>query len=309
MSLRKLINQVSIIVILISGSTSFIRAQELNAQVSVVTKPGIQVTTVDREVIDVLKRVIEEFLNNTKWTNDVFEIQERIKCSFQLTIESIPSTGYYKGSLIVNANRPIYSASIASTMINFKDDFVEFPFNRDQIMQYSENQFRDNLTSTFAFWVYMILGYDYDSFSLEGGTKYFTLAQQIVTLAQTSGTQGWSTNENSKRNRFFIIDNHLNALYKPLREAYYNYHRQGLDLMFSDMDKARQNIVKALKTLEAIQNARFGSVNLQIFTLAKREEFVNIFSKAEAGEKAEVIAILKKIDPINGENYDAISKM
>lgn len=284
------------------------KAQELNATVTVVTKPGIQVTTVDREVIDVLQRVIEEFISNTKWTNELFEINERVNSSFQLTINEIPSTGYYRASLLINANRPVFNASISSTMINFKDDFVEFHFSRDQIMQYSDNQFRDNLTSTFAFWVYMILGYDFDSFSLEGGTKYFVKAQQISSLAQAAGT-GWSQSEPSKRNRFHVIDNHLNPLFQPLRAAYYNYHRKGIDLLYSDIENARKNIVAALKTLEEIQNARFGNVNLQIFTLAKREEFVNIFSKAEAGEKAEVVAILKKIDPSNGEKYDEILKM
>lgn len=285
-----------------------VHAQELKAQVTVVPKPQLTLSTVDREVMAVLKTVIEEFLNNTKWTNDNFEIHERINCSFQLTIEAI-NGGNYSASLIISANRPIYNASISSTTINFKDDFVDFSFDRNQIMQYSENQYRDNLTSTFAFWVYMILGYDYDSFSLEGGSKYFNLAQQITSLAQVSMSKGWSQNENSKRNRFFIIDNHLNALYKPLREAYYNYHRNGLDLMYSDMDKARKNVLESLKTLEAIQNARFGNVNLQIFTLAKREEFVNIFSKAENGEKTEVVALLKKLDPTNGEKYEAIMKM
>jgi hypothetical protein len=285
-----------------------LNAQELKATVNVVPSPKMNLTTVDREVIDALKIVIEEFLNNTKWTTEVFEIQEKIDCSFQLNIDKMDGPSI-TAKLIINANRPVFNASISTTTINFLDENVDFIFNRDQIMQYSENQYRDNLTSTFAFWVYMILGYDFDTFSLEGGTKYFTLAQQIATLAQTSGSAGWSQNQSSKRNRFFIIDNHLNGLYQPLREAYYNYHRQGLDLMFSDITTARQNILEALKTLEEIQNARFGNVNLQIFTLAKREEFVNVFSKAEVGEKTEVIAILKKIDPTNGEKYDAILKM
>lgn len=310
MLLKKSIKKITFALawVLIFSPKSF--SQELNAEVNVVPKPGIQVTTVDREVLDVLKRVIEEFLNNTKWTNDVFEMHERINCTFQLTLETMSTgNGVYSGSLIINANRPIFNANISTTMINFKDDFVDFAFQRDQIMQYSENQYRDNLTSTFAFWVYMILGYDYDSFSMEGGTKYFSLAQQIVTLAQSSGTAGWRQNESSQRNRFFIVDNHLNSLYKPLREAYYNYHRLGLDMLFNDLEKGRKNIIDALKSLEAIQQARFGNVNLQIFTLAKRDEFINIFSKAEEGEKKEVIAILKKIDPTNGSNYEDIQKM
>lgn len=288
---------------------SSIHAQELNATVSVVTKPGIQVTTVDREVIDVLKRVIEEFINNTKWTDEVFEINERINCSFQLTINSA-NGGQYGGSLIVNANRPIFNASISTTMVNFLDENVNFSFQRDQIMQYAENQFRDNLTSIIAFWSYMILAYDFDSFSLEGGTKFFLKAQQIASLAQGSGAgAGWSQNDGSQRNRFFIIDNHLNPLYNPLRVAYYNYHRKGLDMLFNDLDAARRNIIETLKTLESLQTARFGNVNLQIFTLAKRDELVKIFSKAEAGEKTEAVAVLKKIDPSNGEKYDEILKM
>jgi hypothetical protein len=287
---------------------SSLHGQELKATVTVVPKPQMNLTTVDREVLDVLKRVIEEFVNNTKWTSDLFEVNERINCSFQMTINEIPSTGAYRASLIVNANRPVFNASISTTMINFKDDNVDFTFNRDQILQYSENQFRDNLTSIFAFWVYMVLGYDYDSFSLEGGTKHFIKAQQIASLAQSAGG-GWSPNDPSKRNRFSIIDNHLNPLFQPLRAAYYNYHRKGMDMLYNDIAVARQNILEALKTLQALQDARFGNVNLQIFTLAKREEFVNIFSKAEAGEKTEVVAILKKIDPSNGEKYDEILKM
>jgi hypothetical protein len=307
--LSKISRNLSIVFLLVIGLSSAY-AQELKATVTVVPKPNMNLTTVDREVIDVLQRVVEEFVNNTKWTEDVFEITERINCSFQLTINSIPSTGVYNASLIINANRPIFNASISSTMINFLDENVNFAFQRDQIMQYSDNQFRDNLTSIFAFWVYMILGYDYDSFSIEGGTKFFLKAQQIASLAQGSGGGGgWSQNDASKRNRFFIIDNHLNPLYQPLRAAYYNYHRKGLDLLFNDIEGARKNIIESLKTLEAIQNARFGNVNLQIFTLAKRDELVKIFSKAEAGEKTDAVAVLKKIDPSNGEKYDEILKM
>ncbi len=287
-----------------------LHAQELQATVTVVPNPRMNVTTVDQEVMDVLKVVIADFFNNTKWTEDVFEINERINCSFQLTINQIPSTGAYNASLMINANRPIFNASISTPIINFLDENVNFTFQRDQIMQYAENQFRDNLTAIMAYWAYMILGYDYDSFSLEGGTKYFMKAQQIVTLAQGSGAGGgWSQNDGSQRNRFFIVDNHLNPLYKPLRTAYYNYHRNGMDMLFNDIETARKNIIESLKTLEAIQTARFGNVNLQIFTLAKRDEFVKLFSKAEAGEKAEVVAILKKIDPSNGEKYDEILKM
>jgi hypothetical protein len=284
------------------------KSQEINANVNVTWQPNLPITTVDEEILKTLETVANEFLNNTRWTRDEFKIEERINCSFQITIKQKVSNGAYSGSLLINANRPIYNASISSTMINFLDEDFSFVFSREQIIQYSENQFRDNLTSMLAFWVYMILGYDYDSFSLLGGTPYFTLANQISTLA-VNKSAGWSPNDNQKRNRYYIIDNHLNALFEPLRRAYYNYHRMGVDLLFSNPTEGRANILEAIKTLEAIQNANFGNVNLQIFTLAKRTEFVNIFSKAEPSEKTEVVAILKKIDPSNGEKYDEILKM
>lgn len=306
--LSKIKNRLLIFMLLFLANAA--KAQELNATVAVVTQPGIQVTTVDKEIIDRLKTVVEEFLMNTRWTKDQFQTEERINCSFQITIKQVVSTGRYNATLMISANRPIYNASISSSMINFLDEDFNFGFTRDQIVQYADNQFRDNLTSMLAFWVYMILGYDYDSFSPLGGTPYFTLANQISTLATGSGQAGgWSPNDNKKRNRFYVIDNHLNALFEPLRLTYYNYHRKGLDLMFSNPTEARIIILNALRSLENIQNANFGNVNLQIFTLAKRLEFVNIFSKAEPGEKTDAIAILKKIDPSNGENYDEILKM
>lgn len=306
--LSKIKNRLLIFLLLFLANAA--KAQELNATVAVVTQPGIQVTTVDKEIIDRLQTVVEEFLMNTRWTKDQFQTEERINCSFQITIKQVVSTGRYNATLMMNANRPIYNASISSSMINFLDEDFNFGFTRDQIVQYADNQFRDNLTSMLAFWVYMILGYDYDSFSPLGGTPYFTLANQISALATGSGQAGgWSPNDSKKRNRFYVIDNHLNALFEPLRLTYYNYHRKGLDLMFSNPTEARTNILDALRSLENIQNANFGNVNLQIFTLAKRLEFVNIFSKAEPGEKTDVIAILKKIDPSNGENYDEILKM
>lgn len=283
-------------------TTSF--SQEFFCEVNVQSNPKLLVTTVDKEVIGQLKEVIEEFMNNTRWTKDEFEIEERINCALQISIEKIPSTGNYEGSIQIQASRPVYNSNYNSTLFSFKDDDFIIRFDRNQILQYSPNQFRDNLTSILAFYAYMILGYDYDSFSPQGGTKHFEMAQQIVSLASTG--QGWNASDSRKRNRFYLIDNALQQLFSPLRDAYYIYHRSGLDVAYVDIAKCREEVYNALKLLESVQQTRPGSVNVQIFLSAKINELKGLYSKAEIDEKNKVIALLKKLDPANASKYDEI---
>jgi hypothetical protein len=281
-------------------------AQELRCEVNIITDPKLQIQTVDKDIIDQLKTVIEEFMNNTRWTKDQYEIEERIVCVFQVSIEKIPTTGVYSGSLQVQAVRPVYNSNYTTTILSFKDDNLNFAFDRNQILQYAPNQFRDNLTSILAFYAYMILGYDYDSFSMEGGTRYFETAQQIVNLAQSSPDDGWKSSDSRKRNRFYLVDNALQQFFSPLRKCYYNYHRLGMDFLYADIEKARKVIYEALKELEPIQQTRPGTVNLQIFLSAKLPELKGIFSKAEMAEKNQIVSLLKKLDPANGTKYDEI---
>ena len=285
-------------------STSY--AQELFCEVNVITDPKLQITTVDKDVIDQLKDVVAEFMNNTRWTKDEFEVEERINCVFQISIERIPSTGLYSGSLQVQASRPVYNASYNTTILSFKDDNLDFRFDRNQILQYAPNQFRDNLTSICAFYAYMILGYDYDSFSLEGGTKHFEMAQQIVSMSQNGGGEGWSANDSRRRNRFYLVDNALQQYFSPLRQVYYDYHRKGLDNLYTDIEKGRKVIFESLQLLEPVQQSRPGSLNLQIFLSAKINELKGLYAKAEMAEKNKVVALLKKLDPANGTKYDEI---
>ncbi|GAA0874858.1 DUF4835 family protein [Wandonia haliotis] len=282
------------------------KAQELLCEVNLVTDPKLQITTVDKDIIDNITNVVKEFMNNTRWTKDEFEIEERINCIIQLSIENIPSTGQYSGSIQINATRPVYNSNYTTTIFSFKDNNLDFRFDRNQILQYSPNQFRDNLTSILAFYAYMILGYDYDSFSLEGGTKYFEMAQQIVTLSQGGEGDGWRSNDSRKRNRFYLIDNALQQYFSPLRKVYYEYHRKGLDILYTDIAKGRNVILETLKELEPIQQSRPGSVNMQIFLSSKLNELKGLFSKAEMAEKNEIVALLKKLDPANGTKYEEI---
>jgi hypothetical protein len=281
-------------------------AQELNCQVSIVADAKLEVTSVEQEVFNQLEQVIYEMMNNTQWTKDKFTVEERINCNLQLQISEIPSTGTYKGSLQVQSSRPAFNSSYNTTLFNFQDNDITFSFSRNAVLIYAPNQFRDNLTSVLAFYAYYIIGLDYDSFSMKGGTKYFNEAQQIVTNAQTSGAPGWKSNERGKRNRYWLVDNALHELFSPLRECSYEYHRNGVDKLYDDKVGARKAIYAALSRLIKVTATRPNSLNLLNFVQAKSNELKNLYSDAETKEKNEIVNLLKRVDPANSSKYQEI---
>lgn len=283
-----------------------LKAQELNCQVTIVVDNQIPVTSVEKEVFDQLKQTVYDFMNNTKWTKDKFTLEERINCNIQIQISSIPSSGTYTGSIQVQSTRPAYNSSYNSTLFNFQDENLSFKFSRNSILIYAPNQYRDELTSILAFYAYFILGMDYDSFSPSGGTPHFIEAQQIVTLAQSSGSPGWLSSDSKKRNRFFLVDNILHQFFEPLRTCNYQYHRQGIDMLYDDPIKARKNMYQALTLLNKVVSARPNSINLLNFAQAKQVEMKNVFVEAETTEKTEIVNLLKKIDPANSTKYQTI---
>lgn len=281
-------------------------SQELNCQVSIIVDNQIPVTSVEKEVFDQLKQMVFDFMNNTKWTKDKFKIEERINCNIQIQISSIPQTGTYSGSLQVQSSRPAYNSTYNTTLLNFQDDNLTFNFTRNSILVYAPNQYRDELTAILAFYAYFIIGMDYDSFSPSGGTPYFTEAQQIVGLAQSSGSPGWSSSDGKKNNRFFLVDNILHQLYEPMRTCLYQYHRNGIDMLYDNPTQARKNMFQALNNLTKVASARPNSINMLNFLQAKLVELKSIFAEAEANEKNEIVNLLKKIDPANSSKYQAI---
>lgn len=301
--MRIIKNSLLLFISLLSVSMN-LNGQELKCEVNVVTAPTLTLNTVDKDVFDKLKQAVTDFMNNTTWTKDKFEVQERINCVLQLSITEIAASNTYKGSIQVNSSRPVFNSSYNSTLFNFLDEDLEFTYDRNQIIRFAPNQFSDNLTSILAFYAYMVIGYDYDSFSLEGGTTYFETAQQIVSNAQSVAASGWRANEPKKRNRFYLVDNALQELFKPLRTTYYEYHRLGLDYAYQDPAKARAIILKTLKPLLPIQQTRPASLNIQLFFSAKINELKKLFGQSDPAEKAEVIALLKKLDPANGSKYE-----
>ena len=283
-----------------------LEAQELNCQVTVVTDAKLELSTVDREVLDQMKEVIFEFMNNTQWTKDNFKVEERINCNIQLQISKIPSPGVYEGSLQVQSSRTAFNSAYNTTVFNFKDDNITFPFARNAMLAYAPNQFRDNLTSTLAFYAYFILGMDYDSYSLKGGTSYFTEAQEIVTNAQASGYSGWKSNESGRRNRYWLVENILQPIYEPLRECNYEYHRLGLDKLYDNKAGGRQAMFVALDKLTKVTTTRPSALNVLNFTAAKLNEIKNLYSDADQKDKTDVTNLLKKVDPANSSKYQEI---
>ncbi len=286
--------------------TLTVRSQELNCQVSVITDARLEVTSVEKEVFDQLKQTIYDLMNTTQWTKDKFKVEERINCNLQIQINKIPSSGVYEGSLQVQSSRPAFNSSYNTTVFNFQDDDIQFAYSRNAVLVYAPNQFRDNLTSILAFYAYFIIGMDYDSFSLKGGTPYFNEAQQIVSNAQVSPAPGWKSNEQGKRNRFYLVDNVLHQLFEPLRECTYEYHRKGLDVLYDDKVKGRKAMYDALNKLSKVVAARPNSVNLLNFVQSKREELKGLYSDAEVKDKNEIVNLLKRLDPANASRYEEI---
>jgi len=282
-----------------------LKAQELNCTVSIITNVNTEVTTAEKELFDQLKQTIYELMNNTKWTKDKFKVEERINCQLQLQINTI-NNGSFTGSLQVQATRPCFNSSYNATLFNFQDDDFSFSYTRNAVLLYAPNQFRDNLSSILAFYAYYIIGLDYDSFSSKGGTQFFTEAQQIVTNAQGSGAAGWKSNEQGKRNRYWLVDNALQQFFDPLREGSYEYHRKGMDHMYDKPEEARKAIITALQKMSKISQTRPNSINLLNFTQSKVTEIKQCFMDATEAEKAEVVAVLKKIDPANSSKYEVI---
>ena len=285
-------------------SSSF--SQELNCQVSVLTDARVEVNSTEQEIIKQMKQSVYDFMNDTKWTEDEFKTEERINCNIQIQIKTIPSTGNYTGYIQVQFNRPAFNSNYNSVLFNFQDDDVAFSFSRNAVLQYNENQYKDNLTSILSFYAYFILGMDYDSFSLKGGTPHFTKAQQIVTNAQVSGAAGWKANETGKRNRYWLVENILQPAFEPVRECNYMYHRKGIDMLYENKVVGKKAMYDALNKLTPVVQRNPNNLNTLNFLYSKIQEFKNVLSDSETKEKTDFVNLLKKLDSGNSSLYQEI---
>jgi hypothetical protein len=287
------------IFLLLLPSTLFF-SQELNCQVSVVS-PQIQGTT-EKQIFDQLQKAIFEFMNNTKWTKDNFTITERIDCSILINVTQKLSADEYRGTIQIQSRRPIYKSSYFSPTINYIDENFGFKFQQFQQLDFNLNTFSNNLTSVMAYYAYIILANDYDTFSNLGGTEYFQKAQLIVSNAQSAAESGWKSYESNK-NRYWIVENALQPVFQPIRECMYKFHRLGLDIMNEKPDDGRKEILKSTELLLTVYKNRPASFIMELFFNAKSDEMVNIFSKGFPDEKAKIVETLTTVDPANSTKY------
>lgn len=279
-------------------------SQELNCSIQVSAR---QIEGTDREAFKEMQQALYEFINNTIWTNYAFKLEERIECTILLTLEQRISSDQYSGKLNLVLRRPVYKTNYNSTMFNYVDKDVEITYSEGEPIIFAENSFTSNLSSLIAYYVYIFLGIDGDSFANLGGTPYFEKAQQIVQDAQGSSETGWKAFENMK-NRYWLTENLLNPQYRPIRESIYEYHRKGLDQMYDNVETGRSNITESLKKLQQADRTKPGSFLLRLYLDAKRDEIIKVFGEGSPNMKAEVVNIMKEIDPANGDKYSAILK-
>lgn len=280
-------------------------SQELRCNVQVLS-PQIQLS--DKRIFTTLETAIREFMNNTRWTSDNFERDERIECNFTFNITNYTQPDDFRGTLTIQARRPVYNTSYGSVLFNYMDNDIMFKYLEYQPLDFSENVFVSNLTAILGYYAYLIIGLDYDSFSPDGGSPFFQKAQQVVNSAQSTAEPGWKPTEMPPRNRYWYIENLLNPVFRPMRECSYKYHRQGMDNMYKQMEVGRAAVLDGLTLLQQVHKLRPSSFNMQVFFNAKADEIADIFSQATPQDKTKVMAILNELDPTNSKKYSKISK-
>lgn len=280
-----------------------VQAQELKANITLNTE---KIDGTNNEVFDVLKNSLDEFINNTSWTEYEFEEHERIACNFSIVVESYAEDGTFECSLMVQSLRPIYGSSYSTPVFKYQDNEVKFKYMAYDRLEYKEDNLDNNLTAIIAFYAYLIIGLDMDTMGELGGTEFLNKAQNIASGAQSLGGTGWQSGT-STRNRFTIIDDYMNTALLPVRQMMYSYHRKGFDIMFREADKGRAEIAKSLELLQSGYQDRPLSYFPKLFTEYKQEELINIFSQGPAKERKQAVEILTEINPSLTSSWDKIS--
>ncbi|OIQ39174.1 MAG: hypothetical protein BM563_05020 [Bacteroidetes bacterium MedPE-SWsnd-G1] len=278
-------------------------AQEIRATFEINTDnvPGS-----NKQVFTTMERSLSEFVNQKKWTNKKFKQQEKIDCAFVLTITSQPSSNEFQGTLQVQSSRPIYGSSYQTPVLNFKDNDFSFRYTEFENFQYNPNGFDSNLVSIMAYYVYLILGMDGDTFAMNGGTEYYDAAENVVNQAQQSGYTGWSR-KTSGINRFNLITDILSGTYDGYRSALYIYHLNGLDLMHSDQANAKANIEEAIQSIKGVYTRRANAILIRFFMDAKSDEIVEIYSDGARYDTSQLKDDLTRISPSNLSKWNSIN--
>jgi Domain of unknown function (DUF4835) len=291
----------------IYGFSIRVKAQELNCRVSISTDQ-IQVNEQRgaTQIYTELQNVMQEFMNNRRWSNDNFAPEEKINCSLSVILTKATATGDYEANARFQVTRPIYGTAYETVLLNYIDRNFVFKYIAGTPLTYNDNNYNDNLTQILAFYAYMALAFDYDSFEKMGGLNFAQKALNVVNLAQNAGG-GWVAS-NDIRNRYWLAENLLNQQLQSLREGFYNYHRLALDAYSNDPTGSRKLITEYLTTIKQVNQNRPGQVWFRLFFEAKSAELLNIYGDGTLDERKKVVPLLTSLDPNNSEAYRKLLK-
>lgn len=296
-----MIKWITIFLLLLLPALS-LSAQELQCKVIVNDE---RAATTDRQVFRDMEQAFARFMNERKWTENFYSPEEKINCNLIITIETMITVSSYKATVQIQSSRPIYNTNYESLVLNFADRNWAFEYVESTPLDFNDNQFMSNITSMLAYYAYIILGLDYDTFSEFGGERMFQKALNVVNVAQTTEMPGWRAFQ-SNRNRYWLIDNLMNQNLQPIRAGYYKYHRIGLDNMIDKPDQSRQEIMQCLKNIKTADKLLPNTILKISFFDAKADELVSIFKKAQPAVKNEAYNLLTEINPTNTEKYKMI---
>ena len=298
--------RIKLLLILSLGFSKLCTSQIFNCEVQVIA-PTLQNNPANEEIFSSLKNAMIEFINfGYNWTNDRFEQHEQIDVSFLLTLNS-KSGNDFSAKLQITSQRPVFSSDYKSLLMSYIDNNVTFKYIRNSPIQYFEGQHVDNLADILAYYIYIILGYDYDSFSMEGGTPYFNKADQILSICQSASEPGWKAPDgDGSNNRFWLIQNALQPQFSSLRKTFYNYHISGLDQCYVNRDMCIKEITSSVNDLLEIHKSRPSSLNMQLFFNAKYEELIKIYLPTSPSERNKIYNLVSQLDPSRIKAYNKL---
>lgn len=279
----------------------YAQAQQLNCTVQV---NADKVTNANTQIFKSLENAINEFVNKTDWTGDVYKQNERINCSMVINVNSYESN-QFSATIQVQSSRPIFNSTYSSPIFNFNDKDFGFRYIEFENLIFNPNSFDSNLVSVLAFYSYMIIGFDSDSYSLKGGNEWYQIAQEITNVSQQSGYKGWSQTDGNQ-NRYFLISDILSTTFEPFRTAIYQFHREGLDTMSKDLKTSKESIVSTIQLMSKLYSVRPNAFLIRVFFDAKADEIVSIFSGGPSIPISDLVDTLNKVSPINSSKWATI---
>lgn len=296
-----------LLLVLFSLITIHLSAQEVYCNLTVNTEQ-VSGGSLQLGVISDFETQVREFINQTKWTTDVIKEDEKIEFSMLINFTDANGAGDFKASMSIQSVRPVYKSGYNSAILSYKDDQFDFSFSQGDVLNFNiQNSSDNNLTALLSYYVYLVIGYDYETFSPFGGRKYLDIAMSIANQNQNTAYGGWKALDDDK-NKYWIVQNLIRPRYENINKCLYMYHRDGLDKMNESPNEARKKIFEALQLLETVYEDVPDAINIQIFFNAKSSEIVGIFKESPEEEKKKVVKLLDRVYPSNTQNWSKINE-